>query len=173
MSKFKPIKYYRSIFDVDFEKLKEQGIKVVACDLDNTLVPHDVTLPTKEVSELVKKVNDLGMKFIILSNNKEQRVQTFADPLNIDYYFSSRKPLKKNFLRLMHDNHITNKQLCLIGDQLMTDVYGANKLGIMSIFVEPLANKDIFYTKVNRLMEKKVLKKLVKKQMFKEGQYYD
>lgn len=173
MSRFKPVKYYPSIFDVDFQKLKDEGIRVIACDLDNTLVPHDVTLPSDDVINLVKKVNDLGMKFVILSNNKEGRVQTFATPLDIDFYFSSRKPLKKNFLRIMHDNHITNKQLCLIGDQLMTDVYGANKLGIMSIFVEPLANRDIFYTKINRLMEKKVLKKLVKRKLFKEGQYYD
>ncbi|MDR1782304.1 MAG: YqeG family HAD IIIA-type phosphatase [Bacilli bacterium] len=173
MSKFKPTKYYKSIFDVNFNLLKNEGIKLIACDLDNTLVPHDVALPDKRVIELFRYIKSLGFEVVILSNNKEKRVQLFSDELNIPYYYSARKPLKKAFKRLLHDYHLQASQICLIGDQILTDVYGANGMHIMNILVEPLAHKDIFYTKINRFFEKKVIKSLSKRGLFKVGNYYE
>ena len=173
MSKFKPTKYYRSIFDVDFNLLKQEGIKLIACDLDNTLVPHDVILPDQRLIDFFKEIKALGFEIVILSNNKEKRVQLFSDELNIPYYYSARKPLKRAFKRLLKDYHLSNQEMCLIGDQILTDVYGANGMHIMNILVEPLAKRDIFYTKINRFFEKRVIKSLAKKGLFKIGEYYE
>lgn len=173
MKKFLPNKYYKSIFYVNFEKLKEEGIKVIACDLDNTLVPHYEKVPDEKVHELIAKIKQLGFIFVILSNNKEVRVKTFASALNVDYYFASRKPLKKNFIKLFKHYQVMPEQVCLIGDQFMTDVWGANRLGVTSVYVEPLAEKDIIYTKFNRFFERRVKAVLNKQELFKDGEYYE
>jgi len=173
IEKFRPTKYYANIFDVDFEKLKEEGIKVVASDLDNTLVPHDVKLPDERVKNLIEHVESLGMKFIIVSNNHGRRVREFCLPLGIEYYYNSRKPLPFVFKMVLKEYKINKDQLVLIGDQLMTDVFGSNSLHIKSIYVDPLAKKDLVYTKLNRKMEAKVMKDLEKISLFKKGHYYD
>lgn len=173
ISKFRPDKYYPSIFDINFDLLKEQGIKLIACDLDNTLVPHDILDATQEVISLVNHINDLGMAMVVLSNNKYKRVKRFCEKLDIKFYYSSKKPLRKNFLRILNDYKLDPSEMCLIGDQIMTDVFGANRMNIMSIFVEPLAHRDIIYTKVNRQLEKRMIRKLEKRGLFKQGEYYE
>lgn len=173
MKKFLPNKYFNSIYDIDFNKLKAAGIKVVASDLDNTLVPHYEKVPDQKVYDLVNKIKQFGLEFVILSNNKEERVKGFADALGVDYYFGSKKPLKKNFLKIFKKYNVSANQVCLIGDQIMTDVWGANRLGVISIYVEPLAQKDIFYTKINRIFERRVKANLTKKNLFKDGEFYE
>lgn len=177
-SKFKPSKYYQSFWDVNFSLLKDSNIKVIACDLDNTLVPHDIKIPNKEIIDLVNEIINMGFIFVILSNNNYKRVSSFCNVfkennLDIKYYYSSKKPMKKNFLRIMDDYHISNKELCLIGDQLLTDVYGANRLDIMSIYVNPIALRDIIFTKINRFFEKRIINSLEKRDLFKQGDYYE
>lgn len=108
-----------------------------------------------------------------MSNNNEERVALFAQDLEIDFYHSSRKPLKKNFEKILEDNKVLASQVCLIGDQLLTDVFGCYRMKMMSIYVEPLADRDIFYTKVNRFFERKVLKSLERRKIFKIGEYYE
>jgi len=170
---FKPNKYYKSIFDVNFELLHQEGIKLIACDLDNTLVPHDVADASLEVIELINKVKLLGFEIIVMSNNHKSRVERFCKPLDIKYYYSSKKPLKTTFKKALRDFKVTNAEFCLIGDQIMTDVFGASRMKVMSVFVEPLAKKDIVYTKVNRIMENIIIKRLEKKNLFKRGEYYE
>lgn len=173
IERFRPDKYYESIFNVNFRKLADEGIKVVACDLDNTLVPHDVALASEEVKYLIEKVQSFGLIFILVSNNHKARVEKFAASVGVKYYYGSKKPLPFVFKRILKDYQITKEQLVLVGDQIMTDVFGANSFGIQSILVMPLAARDILYTKVNRIMEKRVVKNLEKKNLFKIGEYYD
>lgn len=171
--KFKPQKYYKDIFAVDFEQLKKEGIKLVAFDLDNTLVPHDVLLAPDSIIELFTRIKKLDLDVVILSNNSKKRVAKFVGDLDIDYYFSSKKPLKKNFMRILDKYQLTNKEICLIGDQVLTDVFGAKRLNILSILVNPIAQRDIIYTKINRVFERMIIKRLEKKGVFKVGEYYE
>ncbi|MDR3215748.1 MAG: YqeG family HAD IIIA-type phosphatase [Bacilli bacterium] len=173
MSKFKPTKYYKNIFEVNYPLLKEQGIKLIACDLDNTLVPHDVKEPDWHVIDLFKELKAMNFIVIILSNNNEKRVSTFCTQLVVPYYYSAKKPLKRTFKKILKDYHLTSEQVCLIGDQILTDVYGANRMNMMNILVEPLAHRDIIYTKINRFFEKIIIKSLTKRKLFKKGEYYE
>lgn len=170
---FKPDKYYKNIFEVNYETLKKQGIQIIACDLDNTLVPHFEKKPSPEVKQLFQQLKVMGFKVMVLSNNNFKRVSLFCEELEIDFYHSSRKPLLKNFKRILEDNNVMPNQVCLVGDQLLTDVFGARRIGMMCVFVDPLAEKDIFYTKINRFFEKKIIKRLERKKEFFIGEYYE
>ena len=172
-SLFRPDKYYKNIYEINYQLLVNDGIKLIAFDLDNTLVPHDVLVMSEEVKNMIEKIKKLGFEVIILSNNNQKRVTRFCEKTNIAYYYSCKKPLRRMFKKVLLDFNLEPSQVCLIGDQVMTDVYGANRMDIMSILVEPIATRDIIYTKVNRQLERFVLRKLEKKSLFKIGEYYE
>jgi uncharacterized protein len=170
---FKPDKYYPSFYDIDLDKLKKEGITLIACDLDNTIIPHDVVVGDDKVKKRIKEIQDKGFTFVIISNNHINRVKTFSDDLNIPYYYNSRKPLKKNYAKILEDYNVDPKNVVLVGDQILTDIFGANRMNLNSILVKPLATKDPLHTRFNRAIEKRVLKTLRKRNMFKEDEFYD
>lgn len=170
--RFKPTMYMKSIYDTDFNKIYEMGYRVLFIDLDNTLVPHDVDRPTDECIKLVKTLQEIGFTIIILSNNNERRVSKFTTPLNLEFIYSAKKPMTYKYKRLINSKNFKEREILCIGDQIMTDVYGANKIGLSVMLVEPLAKKDIIYTKINRLIEKSVYKSLAKKGVLIRGEFY-
>lgn len=170
---FKPDKYYPSFFDIDLDKLKEEGVSLIACDLDNTIIPHDVKNADEKIKARIKEIQDKGFTFVIISNNNLKRVRTFSEELNVPYYHNSRKPLKKNYAKILKDYNIDPKKVVLVGDQIMTDILGANRMNFNSILVKPLVKRDLLHTKFNRVLEKRVMKALHKKQLFKEDDFYD
>ncbi len=170
--KFKPTMYLNSIYHADFKRIYEMGYRVLFIDLDNTLVPHDVDSPTDECRQLIKELVNVGFEIVILSNNNKNRVSKFTIPLNLEYIYSARKPLTFKYKKLIDEKGYNKSEILCIGDQIMTDVYGANKLGLSVMLVEPLANKDIVYTKVNRLLEKRVYKNLAKHNLLTRGEFY-
>ena len=157
MKLFIPNEYYKTIHDIDLVKLYEQGIRLILTDLDNTLVGYDTTLPTKEIIEFKNKTNQLGIKVVIISNNKENRVKLFADELGVEFASSARKPMKKNYQRFLND--FKQEEIAIIGDQIMTDVIGGNRMGFYTILVDVINYKnEQFKTKFNRFIERKILK---------------
>lgn len=170
-NKFRPDLYVKSVFDIDFKKLKEDGIKCIYTDLDNTLVAHDVALPTNEIIELVEEVKQHGLDFIIVSNNTRNRVTIFAEKLNVPYKWSARKPLGLTYNKLKEEYGYEASEVVSIGDQLLTDVFGGNRQGLYTVLVEPIHKKDIIYTKVNRQLEKFVFYMLDKKNLLTKGKY--
>ena len=69
--------------------------------------------------------------------------------------------------------NISYNNMCMIGDQILTDIYGANNLGINSCLIEKISNVEGRYTKFKRKIEKIIEKKLKKKYNFERGKYYD
>ncbi len=170
--KFKPTMYLESIYHADFEKIFNKGYRVLFIDLDNTLVPHDVEKPTDDCNRLVEKLQNIGFEIVILSNNSQSRVTKFSTPLKLDFIYSARKPLSTKYKKLINEKNYNRSQILCIGDQIMTDVYGANRQGLSVMLVEPLEKKDIVYTKINRFFEKFVYNKLAKKNILNRGEFY-
>ncbi len=161
---FYPNQYKKTIYDIDFNYLKKIGIEYILLDLDNTLVSYEETLPTEKLKNLIKKIKDLNLQVLIISNNREPRVKSFSKTINCDYIYSAKKPLKSGFRRALKklDNPIP-KSVCLIGDQFMTDVFGGKKMCFYVIVVNAIKRRtEKWYTKINRRMERKVLERLKK-----------
>lgn len=154
---FLPNRYTKSIQYITPEELKAQGIKAIITDLDNTLVGFDVSHATDEVIDWTKRMQEAGIMITIVSNNKHGRVSTFSTPLEIDFIFAAKKPMGRAFRRAIRKMNVRPDETVVIGDQLMTDVFGANRIGVYSILVIPVKNKDEWKTKFNRFMEKRIL----------------
>ena len=170
---FQPKMYLKSYQDLNIAVLKELNIKLIICDIDNTLVPHTTKEATSEVREFIDKLLKADFLVALVSNNNKTRVKIFADSLNLNYYASANKPLKKVYKKILKDYKMPTCQTVAIGDQLMTDILGANRAGIFSILTDPLVNRDIIYTKVNRFLEGIVYTFLNKKELLIKGTYYD
>ena len=90
MDKFRPDIYKKSIYDIDYEKLKKIGIKCLIFDLDNTIAPINMDMPDKKLLDFFAYLEDLGLKCILLSNASKKRVQPFKEHCNIDSSYKSR-----------------------------------------------------------------------------------
>lgn len=173
MDKFIPDIYQKSIFAIDYEKLKDKGIKCILFDLDNTIAPVNVPSPDKEIKDLFADIELLGIKVIILSNSNKNRVRPFKEQLNVDSSYNSHKPFKKKYKKVMNIYNFKDNEIACVGDQLLTDVFGANRMGFVSILVNPISNVDYFGTKINRIFERRIFKKMERQGLFKVGEYYE
>lgn len=154
---FMPNDYVQSVFQIDVEKLANSGFKGIITDLDNTLVGWDVKTPTKEIQEWFKKANDLGLTITIVSNNNEKRVSGFSKDLDVDFIFKARKPMGRAFKKAIQHMNIKPEETIVIGDQMLTDVLGGNNNGLYTIMVVPVKKTDGFLTRLNRIIERRLL----------------
>jgi len=156
--------YAQSVFDIDLEKLYNDGKRLILTDLDNTLVRSDAALPTPEILAWFAKAKELGFIVKIASNNNAERVRIFAEELDIEAYGYVYKPLRYKVRRYMKGYR--KDQVVFIGDQLLTDVAVAKRCGIHTILVRPVnlsADEDI--TKFNRKIERRIVETLKKRGM--------
>lgn len=161
--KIYPKLYCKNILEVTPEILKENNIKALILDVDNTLLDFDLKI-IDGLEDWGKTMKENGIKCIILSNsNKETKVKMVADLLEIEYIKFAMKPLKRGFKMAQKRLEIPNENIAAIGDQIFTDVIGANRSKMFSILVKPLAEKDLWMTRFKRPIENLVIKKYLKK----------
>lgn len=162
-SYFIPSEFVRSIFHITPEMLKEKGVKAIITDLDNTLVEWDRPNATPKLIEWFTSMKAAGIQVTIVSNNNELRVKLFADPLEIPFISRAKKPLGKAFKQALITMAIKREEVVVIGDQLLTDVFGGNRQKLHTILVIPVAKSDGFVTKFNRMVERRIFNYLDKK----------
>jgi len=162
MKKLIPDYYYTSIFDIDIEILLKKNIKYLIIDLDNTLVAWDCPKPTERVEEWLQMLASKNIQVCLTSNNHKERVEIFVHDLDIKYIYEAKKPLKIGFNRAMDKLGAEKQRVACIGDQLFTDVLGGNNLGLVTVLVDPIANKEFAWTMFVRKIESHFRKKLKK-----------
>lgn len=172
MENFIPDIYQKNIYDINYKKLKKKGIKCLLFDLDNTLVPVKTDIPNKKLKELFAYL-ERDFKIIILSNSNRKRLIPFKEGLNVDVAASAHKPFKKKYLKIMELYKFKEYEIAAIGDQLLTDINGANRVGITSILISPIGEYEKFGTKINRFIEGFIKRYLKKRNILVKGQYYD
>lgn len=159
LKKLVPSRKVDTVFQIPLEELWSQGIRGIITDLDNTLVGARVALATPELAEWLKNVQQRGFQIVIVSNNNRTRVSAFAEPVLLPFIHSARKPSNRSFLRAMEQMKLRPDQIVVVGDQMLTDVLGGNRLGLHTILVKPIAAEDEgFFTRVNRRIERTALR---------------
>jgi HAD superfamily phosphatase (TIGR01668 family) len=157
--RFIPDLYLNTVYELDINLLKAKGIKSIIVDIDNTLVSWETRVPDEKVTDLVCKLTTEDFKICILSNNTKKRVEEFNECLKLPAIHKAVKPSKTAFRRAMRLMNSSPDNTAVIGDQLFTDVLGGNRLGLFTVMVSPISEKEFLWTRLVRLLEKSVLKK--------------
>ncbi len=158
-----PKLYYRSVKEITIEELNKNNIKGLILDVDNTLIDFNKIMP-EGIKEWFEEIKKNSIKAIILSNsNKEEKVRKVADTLGIEYIKFAKKPLKSGFRKAKDKLNLKEENIAVIGDQIFTDVVGANRSKMFSILVEPIGKKDHIITRVKRPFENFIIKKFLQK----------
>lgn len=152
-----PKEYFNSVKDISIDLLNKYNIKGLILDVDNTLINLDRKMP-EGISEWAKNIKENGIKICILSNsNKIDKVGAVAKILNVPYIFFGKKPLKSGFLRAKDILKLDNENIAVVGDQIFTDIIGANRCNMFSILVKPIEEKDYLITRLKRPIERLII----------------
>lgn len=154
--KFYPKERIDSTYKIDFQDWFNKGIRGFIFDIDNTLVMHGEPV-NEEVKALFDRLRKIGLKFCLISNNQEPRVKPFAKEVEAEFICNAHKPSRKNYEKAMEIMGTNAKTTVFVGDQLFTDVYGANRSNIYSILVNPIDKKEEIQIVLKRKLENIVL----------------
>ncbi|MGN1085820.1 MAG: YqeG family HAD IIIA-type phosphatase, partial [Porcipelethomonas sp.] len=147
------------VTEITPEFLIKNNIRGLLLDLDNTLTTHDNPVPGEGVTEWLDSMRSAGIKMVIVSNNHPPRVKPFADMLGLDFVCEGKKPLSSGFNRAQKRMGIPFSQLAVVGDQIFTDMLGANLKRVRGIFVYPIEHEKTKFFKLKRWAEKPFLPK--------------
>lgn len=154
-----PNAHLKNVREITIDFLKENKIKALILDVDNTLIDYDKNLP-QETIEWAENLKNNKIKLYILSNtNKKEKVKEVAKKLQIEYIYFAKKPLKLGFKKVQKILEEKPENIGVVGDQIFTDVVGGNRCKMFTILVEPIAEKDIWITMIKRPIENAIKRK--------------
>lgn len=166
--RFFPNEYYDSTYHIDFQAFYEKGYRAVLFDVDNTLVEHDAPANAQAI-ELIQRLKAMGYGVCFVSNNDETRVKTFNDKVGATYVYKAGKPSAKGYEQAMQKLGTNQTNTLFVGDQIFTDIWGANNAKLYSILVQPIAKHEEIQIVLKRIPEKWVLHRYLKKHTLQTG----
>ena len=137
MSIFRADKKFEKFEDVSPELLKKEGVKLLLCDLDNTLRLHSEKEPADELADWIEDCRKAGVKIVIISNNgRKKMMQKFCKPIKVPCVWWAKKPLSIKLTETMEKYGFKPSQTVMLGDKWSTDVLAAKFAKIRSYKVE-------------------------------------
>lgn len=173
LKRFYPDIYIDSAYDIDFKAMYDKGFRGIIFDVDNTLVEHGAPV-TPRAKSLFESLRKIGFDTCIISNNKESRVKPLAQEVDSKYVSKADKPSPKNYIKAMDLMGTDRDSTFFVGDQLFTDVWGANRAGIKSVLVKPIDKHEEIQIILKRRLEWIVLYFFRKERnsCLRDGVYY-
>lgn len=165
-----PDLFYSSIEEIDLDELKSLGIEGIICDLDNTIIPYGKETIPQSIINWFKNIEEKEFNVCLISNGWKGRVERIAKELGIPAFYRAVKPRKKTYKKALEHLKIPPQKIAVIGDQIFTDVLGGNRMGMLTILVDPLAKKEFKTTRIMRLLEKRVKSRLKEEGLFPREQ---
>lgn len=154
--------YVENVMNISLDILEKNNIKGLILDVDNTLINYYKKM-IDGANEWCTELKEKGIKFCIVSNShKKEKVKKVAETLDIPYINFAKKPFKKGFLQGAKIMGLEPQYIAAVGDQLFTDVLGANKCNMTSILVDPIEKKEMILTAIKRPIEKMIINKYLK-----------
>ncbi len=130
---------YPSVAAIRPKVLAGKGVRLVLADLDNTLVPYRVLEPSPAVRDWIAELGRERIVLFVLSNSRRPgRARRFAEAMGLPYQGRSGKPKRGGYLRAMERMGCKPSETVMVGDQIFTDVLGANRAGVAPLLVEPI-----------------------------------
>jgi len=146
---FRPRHIVRRFDELNCEVLQHRGIRGVMIDLDNTLVPWPSIDIDPAAATWVQCLQAEGIQVCLVTNALHRtRARTAAEPLGVPWVHHAAKPLWKGLRRGMKILGTTPEETAMVGDQVFTDIFGGNLLGLFTVLVDPLGEQDAFLTTI-------------------------
>ncbi len=139
-----PDRIVDSLTDLTPQLLQEANIRFLMLDFDNTIVPYTSDVPRPEMERWLRDMLDSPIGICVVSNSKKQRVVRFCEERGIPCITHSRKPFSRGIRQCMERFSLDPATTALAGDQIYTDVLGANAAGISSVLVTPIHLHNIW-----------------------------
>lgn len=158
MPLFYPTIVRKRITDVTTEDLRALGAKGILLDVDNTLTVHGSQEVSDAVQAWLKDREKDGFLLAVVSNNKEERVRPFAEKIGLSFVAKARKPLPSGFRRAAEAWQLSANDCVVIGDQIFTDIVGANLSGMPSVLLTPIApEQKEYFIRFKRILERPLI----------------
>jgi len=164
LEKLFPDHYYDSVFEIPYKELKQNNIQALIFDIDNTLAPYNIRRPPEKTSNLLNRLQKMGFKVCLLTNNGKRRLTHFNEFLKLPAYHRGLKPMSGKARKAMRIMGVTPEATALIGDQVLTDIWCGKRLKVKTILVKPISQKDVLSVRMKRGLEKSILSAYLKKQ---------
>jgi len=159
--------------DIDLDFLKKNNIKGLILDIDNTLVAYHVKEADQNAIEWIERAKNSGLKVCIVSNASRKRVVKFNEKLKLFAIYRASKPASRAYKKAARLMDVELDEVAVVGDQIFTDVYGGNRIGMYTILVKPIDKRESILVMLKRFPEKLVLSKYMKKAQQKDKQPKD
>ncbi len=145
---------FRDYLSVTPEFLTSLGVKLVICDIDNTIAPYEVAEPDEIIGAWFASMKAAGIRFVFVSNNHSERADLFNKSLGLTVYANAKKPLTGALTRALADAGLTPRDGASLGDQIFTDVLAGQFKGLKTILVPPIKDKTNFFFRAKRFLER-------------------
>ena len=159
IEKFYPSFTVDSIKNITAELLDRNNIKGLILDIDNTLVPNHVADADDNAVQWIEGMKTAGFKLCIVSNASKKRVVKFNDRLKLYAVHRALKPGTRAFEKAGRMMDFKNKNIAVVGDQIFTDIYGGNRVGMFTILVKPIDTREGKLVRLKRIFEKRILER--------------
>jgi HAD superfamily phosphatase (TIGR01668 family) len=156
LRRFYPKRLAETSYSIDYETLYKEGYRGILYDIDNTLVEHGADASERAI-ELFARLKKIGFQTCLISNNSDKRVRRFNKKIGTNYIYKANKPAKKNYMKATEIMGTRIDNTIFVGDQLFTDVFGANRIGMMTYLVKPIHPKEEIQIVFKRKLERIVL----------------
>ncbi len=160
MSFLRPSLFVDSVLKLRPQTLTACGIRGLVLDLDNTLLPWGEEEFPRGLLAWLGEVRLAGLAACVVSNNKRRRVERLASALGVSWIHGAGKPRGRGFRAAMAIMGTAPRETAVVGDQIFTDVFGGNRLGLFTVLVTPMSNREFPGTRLVRLVEWLVLRRL-------------
>ena len=144
---------FSSFSEVTPEFLKENNIKAILSDVDNTLSPYEDATPNGEVRAWLLRMQENGVKIALVSNNHAGRINLYNEEIGLPAFYDAKKPSRKAYFKAADALGVPLSDCAVLGDQLLTDCWSARRLHIPAIIVPPIRDKRDLFHRFKRLIE--------------------
>lgn len=154
---------FRDFTEITPEFLTALGVKLVVCDIDNTLAPYEMPDPDSVIEGWFAGMKAAGIRFVFVTNNTSQRADRFNRTLGLPVYANAKKPLTMALTRALSDAGLTPEDGAALGDQILTDILAGQFRGLKTILVPPIRDKKSLFWRTKRVLERPLIAAYFKK----------
>ncbi len=163
-----PTYHAKSVYDIPISFYKENGIKTLFVDLDNTLDSYRRATPSERAIALKERLAKEDIEMIIVSNNRPKRVGLYANSLGVRFVPSIGKPFARGINKAIVLFNLDKNTILMVGDQTFTDIASANRAHLKSVLTDKIVKEDQPTTHFNRLFDRPIRHWLRRKHLLRE-----